>query len=79
MTLYKDIMPYFDKFIHVCGSNLSILWSPFRIWTPKILKFGNFGHPVSKSWLRPWIRAKFHLQKLPKGVVYRNQYILGLP
>ena len=23
--------------------------------------------------------AQMHLQKLPKGVVYRNRYILGLP
>ena len=23
--------------------------------------------------------AQLHLQKLPEGVVYRNQYILGLP
>ena len=23
--------------------------------------------------------AQLHLQKLPKGVVYRNQYIFGLP
>ena len=52
MTLNKDIMPYFDKFIHVYGSNLSILGS-FKIWTPKKFWFGNCGHPVSKSWLRP--------------------------
>ena len=35
MTLFNDIMPYFNEFIHVYDSNLSILWSPFKIWTPK--------------------------------------------
>ena len=54
MTLYKDIMPYFDTFIHVYGWNLSILWSPLIIWMPKNYTIANFGHPVSKSWLRPW-------------------------
>ena len=28
-------MPYFDKFIRVYAWNLSILWSPLKIWTPK--------------------------------------------
>ena len=53
MTLYGDIMPYFDKFIHVYGWNVSILWSPLKIWTPQNLTIANFRHPVSKSWLRP--------------------------
>ena len=57
MTLYMDIMPYFDKFIHVYVWNLSILWSPLKIWTPKNVTIANFRHPVSKSWLSPW----FHL------------------
>ena len=55
MTLFKDIMPYFDKFIHVNGWNLGILWSPLNIWTPKDFTIAKFGHPVSKSWLRPWV------------------------
>ena len=38
MTSYKDIMPYFDKFMHVSGWNLSVLWSPLDIWMPKILQ-----------------------------------------
>ena len=37
MPLYKDIMPYFDQFIHVYGLNLNILWSSLKIWTPKNL------------------------------------------
>ena len=55
MTLYNDIMPYVDKFIHVNGWNLGILWSPLKIWTPKHFTIANFGHPVSKSWLKPWL------------------------
>ena len=33
-------------------SNMSILWSPLKIWTPKDFTTANFRHPVSKSWLR---------------------------
>ena len=51
MTLYKDIMPYFDIFIHVYGLNLSILLSPLQIWTPQNFTTANVRHPVSKSWL----------------------------
>ena len=51
MTFYKEIMPYFDKFIHVYGWNLTILWYPLKNWTPKNLTIANFRHPVSKSWL----------------------------
>ena len=57
MTLFNDIMPYFDEFIHVYGWNMSILWSPFKIWTPKNFTIANFRHPVSKSWLRHWSRT----------------------
>ena len=53
MTLYKDIKPYFDKFIHVYGQNLSILWSPLNILMPQNFTFANFGPPVLRSWLRP--------------------------
>ena len=52
MPLYYDIMPYFDKVIHVYGWNWSILWFPLKIWTPKNLRISNIGHPVSKSWIR---------------------------
>ena len=52
MTFFNDIMPYFDEFIHVYGWNMSILWSPLKIWTPKNFTTSNFRHPVSKSWLR---------------------------
>ena len=52
MTLFKDIMLYFDEFIHIYGWNMSILWSPLKIWTPKNFTTANFRHPVSKSWLR---------------------------
>ena len=51
MTLINDIMPYFDKFIHVYGWNMSILWSPLKIWMPKNFTTARFRHPVSKSWL----------------------------
>ena len=54
MMLFNDIMPYFDEFIHVYGWNMSILWSPLKIWTPKNFTTSNFRHPVSKSWLRHW-------------------------
>ena len=54
IPLYKDIMPCFDEFVNVYGWNLSILWSPLKIWTSENFRIGNFGHPVSKSWLRPW-------------------------
>ena len=56
MTLFNDIMPYFDEFIHVYGWNTSILWSPLKFWTPKNFTTANFRHPVSKSWLRHWHR-----------------------
>ena len=53
MTLFNDIMPYFDEFIiQVYVWNMSILWSPLKIWTPKNFTTANFRHPVSKSWLR---------------------------
>ena len=43
MTLFNDIMPYFDKFINVYGGNMSIVWSPLNIWTPKIFKLPILG------------------------------------
>ena len=60
MTLFNDIMPYFDEFIHVYGWNMSILWSPLKIWTPKNFTTANFRHPVSKSWLRHCPHAWFY-------------------
>ena len=55
MTLFNNIMPYFNEFIHVYGWNMSILWSHLKIWMPKNFTTANFRHPVSKSWLRPWL------------------------
>ena len=52
MALINDIIPYFDEFIQVHGWNMSILWSPLKIWTPQNFTTVNFRHPVSKSWLR---------------------------
>ena len=52
---FQDIMPYFNNKIHVYGYNQSIYYCglPWKIGPPKILQnFANFGHPVSKSWLR---------------------------
>ena len=54
MTLFNDAMPYFNEFIHIYGWNMSILWSPLKMWTPKNFTTANFRHPVSKSWLRHW-------------------------
>ena len=56
MTLFNDIMPYSYEFIHVYGWNMSILWFPLKIWTPKNFTTDNFRHPVSKSWLTHWPR-----------------------
>ena len=44
MTLYKNIMPYFNKEIHIYGCNLSILWSFLKIRTIKNFTVTNFGH-----------------------------------
>ena len=33
---------------------MNILMSPMKNRTPKNDTIDNFGHPVSKSWLRPW-------------------------
>ena len=71
MTLFNDIMPYFDEFIHVYGWNMSILWSPLKIWTPKNFTTANFRHPVSKSWLRHWRRKSY---MWPLYVYYINCY-----
>ena len=64
MTLFNDIMPYFDEFIPVYGWNMSILWSPLKIWTSKKFTTANFRHPVSKSWLRHCYSHHFVLAKL---------------
>ena len=61
LTLFNDIMTYFDEFIYVYGWNMSIMWSPLKIWTPKIFTIANFRHPVSKSWLRPCAGVSFCL------------------
>ena len=73
MTLFNDIMPYFDEFIHVYGWNMSILWSPLKIWTPKNFTTANFKHPVSESWLRHWLG--FSLTFLP--MTYKGNWSLG--
>ena len=52
MTLFNDIMHHFDELVHAYGRNMSILWSPSKIWMPKNFTTANFRHPVSKSWLR---------------------------
>ena len=43
MILYKDIMPYLDKFAHVYGWKLSILLSPLKFGRPKILQLPILG------------------------------------
>ena len=64
MTLFNDILPYFDEVIHVYGWNMCILWSPLKIWTPKDFTTANFRHPVSKSWLRHWFEILRSLSTL---------------
>ena len=67
MTLFNDIMTYFDEFIHVYGWNMSILWSPINIWMPKSFTTASFRHPVTKSWLRHclepyiWLKLCYHI------------------
>ena len=87
MALYKDIMSYFDKFIHVYGWNLSVLWYPSTIWTPKSFSIANFRHPVSKSWLRPcsWGSLKY-MQGAQICIVWHTEHFyeayedaIGLP
>ena len=53
MTLYNNIMPYFDIFIHFYGWNLEYIVASLKIWTPEISTIIKFGHSVSKTWLRP--------------------------
>ena len=55
MTFYKDIVPYFNNEIQVFVSIQSILWSPLKNRIPQNFTIANFGNPVSKSWLRPWL------------------------
>ena len=43
-------MPYFDKFVSL---NMSVLHSSFKMWIPPNFTTANFGHSVSKSYLRP--------------------------
>ena len=66
MTLFNDIMPYFDEFIHVYGWNMSILWSPLKIWTPQNFTTANFRHPVSKCWLRHC----FYISETIDSIIY---------
>ena len=42
-------MPYFNKFIHMVGSNREYTWPTLKNRTPKNFTITNFGHPVSKS------------------------------
>ena len=57
---HEIVMPYFNKSIHVYGWNLSILRSLLKIWMPQSLTIANFGHAVSKFWLRPCFIINFH-------------------
>ena len=44
MTLFNDIMPYFNEFIHVYGWNMNILWSSLKKFgRPKILQLPILG------------------------------------
>ena len=45
MTMYESSMPYLHKYIHV-----------HDYYPPKII-IANFGYPVSKFWLRPWLKV----------------------
>ena len=35
--------------------DLNVLWSPLKNRIPQNFAIANFGHPVSKSWLRPCV------------------------
>ena len=63
-SLYKDSMSCFDEFVHGYGWNLSILWSPLNIWMPQNFTIAKFGHPVSKSWLRPCFRVHLDIVRI---------------
>ena len=73
MTLINSIMPYFDEFIHVYGWDMSILWYPLKIWTPKNFTTAKFRHPVSKSWLRHWPRVPLLRHTLTAGRTRKAQ------
>ena len=60
MALYMDILLHFIKYIQVYCCNLSILWFPLKNWIHRNVRIANFGHPVSKSWLRPCQTLRFH-------------------
>ena len=51
MTLYKDIISYFEKSIYLWVKSKYIV-VPLKMWTPQNSTIANFEHPVSKSWLR---------------------------
>ena len=56
MTLFNDIMPYFDEFICMFMIEIGVYCDPpEKFGRPNILQSSaNFRHPVSKSWLRHW-------------------------
>ena len=61
MTLYKDIMPYFDKFIRLLLKSVYIVIPLKNLDTQKCFKC-QFWAPIrlfSKTWLRPCIRLHF--------------------
>ena len=67
MTLFNDIMPYFDEFIDI----YEYIVIPLKNWTPQNFTTANFRHPVSKSWLRhfssKYILGDDFVQKISPG------------
>ena len=80
MTLFNDIMPYFDEFIHVYGWNMSILcmWSPKKFGCSKILRlpilgtqFLNPGYTVVRPCLLLNSPHEYRWDKTPQWSDYR--------
>ena len=72
MTLHEE--PYF--IFLVLTFNLSILWPPLKVRTPQNYTIVNFGHPVSKSWLRPCYRD--HLSQQQQQLYLRPIHTLSV-
>ena len=72
-----DIMLFLDIFIHVYGCNMCILESSLNFWSPNILTFSKFRHPVSKYWLRPCYGCLF-VHPLPLKEPFRSPICLSV-
>ena len=53
---------YSNEQVHVYGCFQSILWSPLKNRMPENVRIASFGHPISKSWLRPSVVRPYGLK-----------------